>query len=198
MSEAAHMRRPVEDEIAMTSPGKQRLDPDMRAALCHTYADLLRRQRTASTPFARWTHTTNREHEFVWLGGVQTREQLMFGSKPLSVGQSDPLYQPLHKMYGTATLNPYEREILCGFPIVVGRIGSTSIRGPLLTLAVEIEPAGDHFQVRPADETLRFNSLPFRTEGETDARDAALGRTSRPGPDRWRPGAIDLDRIEGG
>ena len=49
-------------------------------------------------------------------------------------------------------------------------------RGPLLTLAVEIEAVGDHLEVRAADEVLRFNSLPFRTEGETDARNAALAR----------------------
>ena len=45
------------------------LDPDFRAALCKTYADLLRRQRTAASPFAQWSRATRREHEFVWLGG---------------------------------------------------------------------------------------------------------------------------------
>jgi len=167
---------PEEIKAAMIKSGIQRLDPEMRSALCRTYADLLRRQRTASTPFAKWIHTTKREHEFVWLGGALRKEQLMSGTKALSVAPSDPLYQSLHQMYGTATLNPYEREILYGFPFVLGRIATTTIRGPLLTLAVEIEAVGDHLEVRPADETLRFNSLPFRTEGETDARNAALGR----------------------
>lgn len=167
---------PEEIKASMTSPGIQQLDPEMRSALCRTYADLLRRQRTASTPFAKWIHTTKREHEFVWLGGVLRKEQLMSGTRALSVRSSDPLYQSLHQMYGTATLNPYEREILYGFPFVLGRIATTTIRGPLLTLGVEIEAVGDHLEVSPGDETLRFNSLPFRTEGDTDARNAALGR----------------------
>jgi very-short-patch-repair endonuclease len=167
---------PEEIKAVVSNSGTQRLDPEMRAALCRTYADLLRRQRTAATPFAKWTRATRREHEFVWLGGAVRKEQLMSGTKVLSVAPSDALYESLHKMYGTATLNPYEREILYGFPFVLGRIGTTTIRGPLLTLAVEIEAVADHLEVRPADETLRFNSLPFRTEGETDARNAALGR----------------------
>ena len=45
------------------------LDPGFRAALCKTYADLLRRQRTAASPFAQCCRATRREHEFVWLGG---------------------------------------------------------------------------------------------------------------------------------
>jgi hypothetical protein len=40
------------------------LDPGFRAALCKTYADLLRRQRTAASPFAQWSRATRREHEF--------------------------------------------------------------------------------------------------------------------------------------
>ena len=148
----------------------------MRAALCRTYADLLRRQRTASTPFAKWARATKREHEFMWLGGVQRKEPLMSGWRALSVSPSDPLYGSLHKMFGTATLNPYEREILYGYPYVLGRIGSTTIRGPLLTLAVEIEASGDHLEVRAVDEVVRFNSLPFRVDSDTEARNAALGR----------------------
>src|SRR5579863_10034922 len=126
--------RPEEDRQAMVNPATQRLDPEMTAALCRTYADLLRRQRTGSTQFAKWTRATRREHEFVWLGGALRKEQLMSGAKTLSVAPSDPLYDSLHKMYGTATLNPYEREILYGFPFVLGRLGTTTIRGPLLTL----------------------------------------------------------------
>jgi hypothetical protein len=155
----------------------EQLDPAMRAALCRTYADLLRRQRTAATPFAHWSKATKREHEFVWLGGTLAKEQLMLGSsKALVVKPGQALWDPLHKMYGTATLNPYEREILYGFPYVVGRVGTTTVRGPLLTLAVEVTAEGDHLEVRVADDLVRFNSLPFRTEGETDAHNAALNR----------------------
>ncbi len=79
-------------------------------------------------------------------------------------------------MYGTANLNPYEREILFGFPYVVGRVANRSVRGPLLTLAVEIVANGSNLAVRATDDTIRFNSLPFRTEGDTEAHSATLNR----------------------
>lgn len=59
---------------------------------------------------------------------------------------------------------------------MVGRLGTTTIRGPLLTLAVTITAVGDHLEVSAADDVLRFNSLPFRTEGDTDAHNLALNR----------------------
>ena len=79
-------------------------------------------------------------------------------------------------MYGTARLNPYEREVLYGYPYVIGRFSDRAIRGPLLTLAVEISASGNHIEIRPADEVLRFNSLPFRTESDTEAHNDALSR----------------------
>jgi len=118
-------------------------DPEFRAALCRTYADLLRRQRTAATPFAHWSRSTQREHEFVWLGPTIGRVPLVGSTRSLTVSPRDLLWDPVHKMYGTATLNPYEREVLLGFPYVVGRLGNSSIRGPLLTLAVTITPVGE-------------------------------------------------------
>lgn len=146
------------------------------AALCHTYADLLRRQRTAATPFARWSKATRRAHEFVWLGGRFESEPLLLHRESLTFGPTDPLYEAVHKMYGTAKLNPYEREILYGFPYVIGRVKGKPVRGPLLTLSIEITPQGDHLSVQPADEVVRFNSLPFRTDVDTESRDQALAR----------------------
>src|SRR5207244_2176739 len=74
----------------------------------------------------------------------------------------------------TAKLNPYEREVLYGYPYVIGRLGGQSLRGPLFTVPVTIEPEGAGFVVRPAEETVRFNTLVFRTEGDTAAREQAL------------------------
>lgn len=151
-------------------------DPEFRAALCKTYADLLRRQRTAATPFARWSRATKREHEFVWLGPAIDDVPLLGKAKAFKVSPSDSLWEAVHKMYGTAMLNPYEREILFGYPYVVGRLESTTIRGPLLTMAVAITPVGNQLEVSIVDDVLRFNSLPFRTEGDTDAHNLALNR----------------------
>ncbi len=99
-----------------------------------------------------------------------------------SVVPGDALYDAVHKMYGTANLNPYEREVLFGFPYVIGRVANRSVRGPLLTLGVEIVPEGDRLVVRAADEVVRFNSLPFRAEHDTDAHNASLNRILEPPP----------------
>lgn len=156
---------------------RQIFDAGFRAALCRTYADLLRRQRTAATPFAQWSDDNRRAHDFVWLGGAFDREQVMLGpGSPLLFRPNLPLYDAVHKMHGTARLNPYEREVLYGFPYVIGCPRDKAVRGPLLTLPVEIAAVGDHLEVRAADETLRFNSLPFRTESDTEAHNEALAR----------------------
>lgn len=157
--------------------GPRTVDRAFLGALCRTYADLLRRQRTAATPFARWSRSTTRSHEFIWLGGVYDRERILLdGGKPLVFTASDALFSEIHKMYGTARLNPYEREVLYGYPYIVGNVRGKLVRGPLLTLAVEIDATGNHLDVRSADEVLRFNSLPFRTEIDTETHDQALGR----------------------
>lgn len=150
---------------------------EFRSALCRTYADLLRRQRTAGTPFAQWSDDTRRSHEFVWLGGAFDREQLLLQpGSALVFRPTDRLYDAVHKMHGTARLNPYEREVLYGFPYVVGNVRGKAIRGPLLTVPVDIEATRDHLEVRLADEVARFNSLPFRTETDTEAHNSALAR----------------------
>ncbi|MGQ0850034.1 MAG: AAA domain-containing protein [Actinomycetota bacterium] len=146
------------------------------AALCRTYADLLRRQRTAATPFAQWSKATRRAHDFVWLGGRFDSEVFLLEQQPLTFGPTDPLYEAVHKMYGTAKLNPYEREVLYGFPYVIGRVRGKPVRGPLLTLSVEIDAEGDRLKIQPADEVVRFNSLPFRTDVDTASRDHSLAR----------------------
>jgi very-short-patch-repair endonuclease len=159
------------------------LEAGFRAALCQTFADVLKRQRTAATPLARWTDATRRAHEFVWLGGVFETEQLMLGgAERLSFAPDDPLFDAVHKMYGTAKLNPYEREVLYGFPYVVGRQRDKKVRGPLLTLAVEIEAVGPRLELRAADEIVRFNSLPFRSDKDTDAHERALARVQEQTP----------------
>jgi len=157
--------------------GGPSLGREFRAALCSTYADLLGRQRTATTPFAQWSHATRRAHEFVWLGGAFDWERLLLNAGgQLVFRPGEPLYDEVHKMHGTARLNPYERELLYGYPYVIGRTRDRTIRGPLLTLAVEIIAEGDHLQVQPADDLVRFNSLPFRVEGDTEAHNGALNR----------------------
>ena len=162
------------EEAPSIPPG--RIPAGFLEALCHTYADLLRRQRTAASPLVRWNQPSRRSLEFVWLGGPFTREQILFEDKPLAVGPGHGLFDAVHKVYGTARLNPYEREVLYGYPYVIGRLRGKPIRGPLLTIGVEIDATGGDLRILPADEVVRFNSLPFRTDADSEAKDQALAR----------------------
>lgn len=108
----------------------------------------------------------------MWLGGAETREALLRGQGPLRIRHDSPLFDAVQKMHATATLNPYEREILYGYPYVVGRTDGDTIRGPLLTLNVRIDVEGDGFLVAAADDVVHVNALPFKAEGD-------LGHTSR-------------------
>src|SRR5665213_192348 len=104
-------------DSAAEAQGQQ--SAEQAVALCRTYADLLGRQRTANSPLSRWSKSTSRSHEFVWLNGVFENARLMFATdSSLDFSPGDSLYEDVHKMYGTAQLNPYEREILLGYPYV--------------------------------------------------------------------------------
>lgn len=102
----------------------------MLSALCRTYGDLLRRQRTAESAFATWGKVTRRVTEFIWLGGVLDSEPLLLGKQRLLIAPTDAAFEAVQKMHATARLNPYERELLYGFPYVIGKVGTRKIRGP--------------------------------------------------------------------
>src|SRR5438876_1183491 len=152
------------------------LKDGLLAALARVYSDVLRRQGRTTTPFVRWSKVTGRAHEFAWLGGVETRETLLHTVRPLYVRRNSPLFDSVQKMHATATLNPYEREVLYGYPYIVGRCDGETVRGPLLTLAIRIEVDGDGFVVHSADDVAHLNALPFRAEGEVEAHERAIGR----------------------
>src|SRR5262245_13250720 len=140
-------------------PTARPLKEGLLSALVSVYADVLRRQGRTTTPFVRWSKVTGRAHEFVWLGGVETREALLHGRGPLRVRRSSPLFDAVQKMHATATLNPYEREVLYGYPYVVGRLDGETVRGPLLTLAVRIEGEGDGFIVHDRADTVHNHAI---------------------------------------
>jgi hypothetical protein len=83
-------------------------------------------------------------------------------------------------MHATASLNPYEREELYGYPYLVGRLDGDIIRGPLLTLAVGIESQDDGYGVRAVDDVVHLNALPFRAQGDLEAQEASSADLSRP------------------
>ncbi len=152
------------------------LKDGLLAALARVYGDILRRQGRTTTPFVRWSKVTKRAHEFTWLGGVETREVLLHGRGPLRIRRNSPLFEVVQKMHATATLNPYEREVLYGYPYVIGRREGETVRGPLLTLAVEIDVEGDGFAARVADDVVHVNALPFKAEGDPEEHEKKIGR----------------------
>ena len=94
----------------------------------------------------------------------------------LRVPRESSIFESVQKMHATGDLNPYEREILYGYPYVVGRFEGRAIRAPLLVIPVTIRIEGSGFLVSPDDELVRFNTLPFRAETDVAAREQAIER----------------------
>lgn len=147
---------------------------DLIHSVAKAYADLLRRQRSASSAFVSWQKDTKRSHEFLWVGSSGDRETLMRDGREMRVTRTSPLFDGVHKMHATAELNPYEREVLYGYPYVIGRLNGRPIRAPLFTIPVRINVQGAGFVVSPDDDMVRLNTLPFRTDTDAAARELAL------------------------
>jgi hypothetical protein len=116
------------------------LESGLIRALTSAYADLLQRQRSAAAAFVTWTTPHSRSHEFAWLEGVP--ETLMLHGQAFRVLPTDPVFPSLHKMLATIELNPYERELLYGFPYVIGSRGDQGVRAPLLTIPITLTSEG--------------------------------------------------------
>ena len=149
-------------------------DSGMFEMLCRVYADVLRRQRTASSALVSWHDESQRGHEFTWVGEATNRETLITKGASLRFSPNSPNYESIRKMHATTELNPYEREVLYGYPYLIGRVGDRTIRAPILMIPVAIGVDGEDFTVTATEDVLRFNSLPYRSESNTDARALAL------------------------
>jgi hypothetical protein len=150
------------------------MKPGLIEALATAYAALIKRQRTASSAFVRWSSAHARAHEFAWM--EPGREEVMTSGRDIKVGPESSVHDAINKMMATAQLNPYERELLYGYPYIVGQVDGVTIRAPLFTIPISITADGGTLVIHPEEELLRFNSLPFRSEFDTAAHDAALGR----------------------
>lgn len=142
--------------------------------LCSAYAELLRRQGHSGSAFVRWPQQTARSHAFAWLGGSVEAETVLSRGEPLTVHSAMPIFNDLQKMRATVTLNPYEQDLMLGYPYVIGRREGEIIRGPVLLMPVRLDGEGGQLRILASDEVVRFNSLPFRTEGDTEARELAI------------------------
>ena len=157
------------------------LSPDFVRALCGSYADFLRRQRSEGTAsLTDWpTPNSRRAPEFMWLGGGDgQRERMMSNLEDLRLGAADPGLSTVSKICATITLNPYEREALYGYPFLIGKIGTQVIRAPLLMIPVTVTPDGRGFVISPTEGRAEFNPFPFFTDATPAARDLALARLS--------------------
>lgn len=150
------------------------VDAGLVEALTGAYETLIKRQRTASAAFVRWSSPHRRAHEFAWVDAGE--ETLISSGRELRVPSSSPIYDALNKMMATIELNPYERELLYGYPYVIGHRDGKPIRAPVLTIPVSINAVSGELVIRPEDELVRFNSLPYRSEFDSAAHELALAR----------------------
>lgn len=150
------------------------IQPGLVSALTSAYSTLLKRQRTASAAFVRWSTANSRSHEFAWL--PEGKEQVLFTGKEIRIGPDHPSYAALNKMMATIQLNPYEKDLFYGYPYVIGKTDETTIRAPLLTIPITITSEADTLIVKPNEDIVRFNSLAFRSEMDSAAHELALGR----------------------
>src|SRR5208283_4945526 len=150
------------------------LQPGLVEALTAAYATLLKRQRTASAAYVRWTAAHSRAHEFAWFEGGN--ETLLTKGGTVVIEQESPVHSSIQKMMATMELNPYERELQYGYPYVIGQSNGKSFRAPLLTMPVVINPDGGKLVISATEDLVRFNSLPFRTDFDTGAQELAIAR----------------------
>ncbi|MBI4321618.1 MAG: ATP-binding protein [Chloroflexi bacterium] len=162
--------------VVSDGPVARPFEEGLLPALTRVYGEVLRRQGRTTTPFVRWSEVTGRGHEFAWLGGIETREVLLHARGRLQVRRDSALFDTVQKMHATATLNPYEREVLYGYPYVIGRRDGETVRGPLLTISVRIEVEGDGFLVHATDDVVHFNALPFKAEGNLEGHEQKIAR----------------------
>jgi very-short-patch-repair endonuclease/GTPase SAR1 family protein len=103
-------------------------------------------------------------------------EVLISRGDEIRIPPSSPLHDSIQKMMATIELNPYERELLYGYPYLVGQNEDVPVRAPVLTIAITIRAEGGTLIVSPSDEDVRFNSLPFRSELDSPAHELGLAR----------------------
>lgn len=164
----------IAPKVADESNIEPEIDQGLVEALTSAYSALLKRQRTASSAYVRWTAAHSRSHEFAWL--EEPQEPLLLNGRSLRVKVGSPLFKSLQKMKTTIELNPYERELQYGYPYVIGQASGITYRAPLLTSPIEILTDGPDLLVQLADEQIRFNSLPFRSEHDAGSHELALTR----------------------
>lgn len=157
------------------------LQPGLVESLTSAYAMLLKTQRTVSSAYVRWTQGHSRSHEFAWLDSG--RETLLMGGGDFTIEPESPIHQAIQKMMATMELNPYERELQYGFPYIIGQSCGTKFRAPLLTIPISITANGGRLIINLSDDAPRFNSLPFRTDSGTSARELAFTRLMEQCPD---------------
>jgi very-short-patch-repair endonuclease len=156
------------------SEAQPTFQPGLLEGLTSAYATLVKRQRTASAAFVRWSSSHQRAHEFTWLEPGD--EVLVSRGNEIRIPPSSPIHDSIQKMMATIELNPYERELLYGYPYIVGQAGDVPIRAPVLTVPITIRTEGGTLIISASDENVRFNSLPFRSELDSAAHELALAR----------------------
>ena len=150
------------------------IPPGLVQSLTDVYAALLKRQRTAASAFIRWSLPTKHSQEFTWL--KEATETLFSTGKPIAIRKTHPNYDQLQRIMATHALNPYEKEVYLGYPYVLGNHKGTVLRAPLFTMPVTIQADGASLVITGKEDSIRFNSLPYRSDEDTALFEQSLDR----------------------
>ena len=95
------------------------------------------------------------------------QEVLLFAGHSISLSNTNSIREAINKMMATIQLNPYEREVVYGYPYVIGHVDGQPIRAPLFTIPITINTDGGSLSIVASADRVRFNSLPFRSDSDT-------------------------------
>jgi len=165
----------------MTTSIPNQIPAGFLESLTTAYADLMKQQRSASNAFVRWPKSARRGNEFAWL--CEGSETIFTDGRRKVLTSADSAFQSVRRMESVIKLNPYEKGLVYGYPYVVGRVDGISIRGPLFHVPVKITVTKSSASIEVEEDTLRFNSLPFRSDTQSDAAKLRLDQFVISAPD---------------
>jgi very-short-patch-repair endonuclease len=165
----------------MTTSNPNQIPAGFLESLTTAYADLMKQQRSASNAFVRWPKSARRGNEFAWL--CEGSETIFADGHKKILTANDNAFQSVRRMESVIKLNPYEKGLVYGYPYVVGRVDGISIRGPLFHVPAKVTVTKSSASIEVEEDTLRFNSLPFRSDTQSDAAKLRLDQFVISAPD---------------
>ncbi|MCL6537590.1 MAG: AAA family ATPase [Acidothermus sp.] len=162
----------------------ERIGQSPFARLLQAYSEILSRQQYTITALSKWpSERSRRAPDFAWIGDDISSEQLFMGTGQAIIKSSHDAFADVRRMCATLEVNPYDRELLYGYPCVIGRTGDGIIRGPLLFTSISVQPMRRDLCLELADTQLRFNPYLFDRGGDPELQSHRLAELVREVPE---------------